>query len=866
MEVARWVAAAEAALGSADLAGARAALARLGELAPEHAQLGSLRGRLEEAAARVARRERLSAIAASVRELLTRDDVDAAGQAVEEALALDGEDAEARALGERVEARRAERAWARRAALERRVAHAQARLASGDLVSAIERFEAVLAEDQSHEAAARGLAEARSRRAALEAREAAAAVQAALDARAAEGRLRLSEGDLVGAIERFEAVLQDGTQAEAQRGLGEARERRAALEAQEKEATRRAVLDARVAAGRLRLSAGDVVGAIERFVAVLAEAPGHAEARRELAEARQRLMAIDGRAAAAARRTALDARVAEALARLASGDPYGAIERFEAVLRDDGTHVQAQRGLAEARDQRTAREAEEQEAARRAALDARVAEAQARLASGDPGGAIERFEGLLREDKTHAQAQRGLAEARERWAALEARVAEAQARLASGDPGGAIERFEGVLGDDGAHAAARRGLAEARTRQAAQQAREAEVAAALSALEATLREQDVEAVQAAFVWLVDLAPEDPRLASLRDRIAQHRERVEEDREQAAREALAEAGRLIRDGHVERALETLARVRATTPQHPDLPKLERQAQRLVAAREERMRALLASGREALDRADVDAAQGAVQGALDIDARHPEAVAMLERVRARERELGEARRADGLAAEARRLLEEGKLDESEARLSELRALAPGHRALGELAARVEETQRAQAAQAAEAIAAGEAALARDDLAAAEATLARLGELAPRHPDLASLRDRIQARRTDPELVVKNALEEAARLIRDGRPERVPEVLARVRAVAPAHPQSAKLEAQAQKVLEARGLRLRVRALVDRARKLQVRGELKEALALAEEAVRLTPDDAWTLRLRDDLAEQLTEARRRPGKPSA
>jgi len=167
---------------------------------------------------------------------------------------------------------------------------------------------------------------------------------------------------------------------------------------------------------------------------------------------------------------------------------------------------------------------------------------------------------------------------------------------------------------------------------------------------------------------------------------------------------------------------------------------------------------------------------------------------------------------LVAEAGRLLEEGKLDESEARMAEL------------------------------------------------------GELAPRHPQLASLRDRIRAHRNDPELAVRQALEEAARLIREGRPERVSEVLARLRAVAPEHPQLAKLEAQARKVLEARDVRLRVRALVDQARKLHIRGELEQALALAEEAVRLTPDDAWALRLRDDLVEQLQKTRRRQGKPPA
>ncbi len=874
MEDARRVAAVEAALGSEDLAGARAALARLGELAPEHLQLRALTGRLEEAEARRARRARVTEIAASVRELLSRDDVEAAERAVEEALALDGEDAEARALSDRVRARREERAQAQRARLEWRVAHAQARLASGDLAGAIARFEEVLAETPSHEAAARGLAEARSRRAAQEAREAAAAKHAALDARVAEAQARMASGDLIGAIERLEAVLRDdAAHVEARRGLGEARERRAAIEAQEAaagrqaalearvaegrlrltegdvvgaieqfeavlaedgshaeaqrglaaarqrletlegrlaEARRRAAIEARVAAARLRLSAGNVVGAIERFEAVLTEDEGHTEARRDLAEARGRLEAIEGRGAAAARRATLEAHAAQARARLTSGDLIGAIEGFEGVLRDDRTHVEAQRGLGEAREQRAAREAQEKEAARRAALDARVAEAQARLAVGDLTGAIGRFEAVLRDDAAHAEAHRQLAEARKRWAATEARVAEAQARLASGDLAGGIERFQAVLRDDGTHAAARRGLAEASTRRAAQQARETEVATALSTLETTLQAQDVESVQSALAWLVDLAPEHPQMASLRDRIAEHRERVEEDREQGAREALAEAGRFVREGKLEPALESLVRARALAPQHPDLSKLERQAQRMVAARGERVRALIASARDLLSRDDLDAAQRALLEALGIDARHPEVLAAQEHVQARRREIAEA-------------------------------------------------------HVAELVAAVQTALAGPDLTAAETAFARLRELAPAHPALVTLQERIQTRRehVDPELLVKNALEEAARLIREMRPERVPEVLARVRKVAPQHPGLAKLEAQAQKVLGARDVRVRVRELVDRARQLQFRGKHAEALALAEEAVGLAPDDGPTLRLRDDLAEQIQGARR-PGRP--
>jgi tetratricopeptide (TPR) repeat protein len=875
VQVARRLAAVEAALGSEDLASARTALERLTEAAPDHPQLSPLRYLLDELAERLTRRERLTAIATSVRDLLSRDDTDAAGQALEEALSLDGEDGEARALLDRVETRRAERELARRAALDRQVTQAETRLGAGDLAGAAEAFEALLAEHPDHDPAVRGLTETRRRQTALEEGETAAKRKADLDARVAECRLRFGDGDLVGAIAGLEAVIrEDWSHADAERALTEAQERRRALEDEEATAQRQTALATRTAEGRLRLAEGDVIGAIAQFETVLAEEPSHAEAQRALgeakkrletlesriadaerragfeaqvaagrrrlsggdvaaaithfqavlgedsthadakkalAEAQARLEAIGGRVTAANERAALDGRVAAASGRLAAGELAGAIERFEAVLRDSAAHAEAKKGLETARRQQTSRAAEETETARRGTLDARVAEAQARLAGGDVLGAIQRLEGVMKDDPKHAEAKRGLGEARERWSALEARVTEAQRRLAAGDLGDAIARLEAVLQEDATNATARQHLSQALTRRAAQQARETEIATALGALEGTFQAPDVEAVQAAFAWLVDLAPAHPQLGSLRNRIAQHQEQVQEDREQLAREALADAGRLIREGNVERALEAMGRVRAASPDHPDLVKLDRQVQRLAAARDEKVRGLVASARDLLQRDDVNEAQRAVQDALALDSKHEEAVAILEQLRSRGRELAEAGRADELAAEAARLVGEGKVAEGEARMRELGAVAPQHPALAELPGQIEQARRTQ----------------------------------------------------DPEVIVQTALEEAARLIREVRPERIPEVLARLRAVQPDHPQLAKLEAQAQKLLEARDARLRVRTLLDRARKLQVRGEFEEALGLAEEAVGLAPDDGAASRLRDDLADQLQDARRQ-GRP--
>src|SRR5262249_59865591 len=103
-------------------------------------------------------------------------------------------------------------------------------------------------------------------------------------------------------------------------------------------------------------------------------------------EARTRLAAIEDRSRLATQRAALEGRVAEAQARLAQGDLAGAIERFDAVLRDDGSYAAAQRGLAEAQGQRTAREAQEKDAAARAAREARGAEGPGRVGRAGGGG------------------------------------------------------------------------------------------------------------------------------------------------------------------------------------------------------------------------------------------------------------------------------------------------------------------------------------------------------------------------------------------------------------------------------------------------------------------------------------------------
>ena len=145
---------------------------------------------------------------------------------------------------------------------------------------------------------------------------------------------------------------------------------------------------------------------------------------------------------------------------------------------------------------------------------------------------------------------------------------------------------------------------------------------------------------------------------------------------------------------------------------------------------------------------------------------------------------------------------------------------------------------------------------DPIAAQAALIRLSAVMPQHPELAGLRTRVSEVK---EQVIRDAVAEAEKCLREGAVDRLSGALGRLRAVAPDNPNLAKLESQAQRVIEARDAGSKVRALLDRAQKLAVAGDVKQALAAAEEAVAAAPNDGRAVRLRDSLAEQAQKKKR-------
>lgn len=162
-----------------------------------------------------------------------------------------------------------------------------------------------------------------------------------------------------------------------------------------------------------------------------------------------------------------------------------------------------------------------------------------------------------------------------------------------------------------------------------------------------------------------------------------------------------------------------------------------------------------------------------------------------------------------------------------------------------------------------AAVEHALEDDDLEAATAALERLTALAPDSADVPGLRERVEEMRRR---VVQEAVAGAELSLAQGRPRRALDGLTRIGWMASQDAQVARLLTEAQRAVSELDAQLRVKPLVDKARKLAVQGQLDAALATVEEAARLAPNDARALRLRDEVAEQVAAARQTAPPPAA
>jgi len=117
-----------------------------------------------------------------------------------------------------------------------------------------------------------------------------------------------------------------------------------------------------------------------------------------------------------------------------------------------------------------------------------------------------------RELQDQAEAQRRQSEAR--LSRIKTALAEGRQALAAGDGPLAADRFAAVLADDPGHAEARRGLAEARARVALQE----RIDALLDSARARFGRDDVEAADRDVQEALRLAPRDPEGLDLSDRI------------------------------------------------------------------------------------------------------------------------------------------------------------------------------------------------------------------------------------------------------------------------------------------------------------------------------------------------------------
>ncbi|HSF01592.1 MAG TPA: hypothetical protein VLA62_01190, partial [Solirubrobacterales bacterium] len=152
----------------------------------------------------------------------------------------------------------------------------------------------------------------------------------------------------------------------------------------------------------------------------------------------------------------------------------------------------------------------------------------------------------------------------------------------------------------------------AAARRAAEEAGAAQAASAQAELQAARNAE--QAGEAAFARRAyDEAPSQFRAA---ERAYQDAAR-HASAQQAVSAAVAEVERLIAAGHVERALESLARVRESNPKHPQLPKLDVQIKRLEERkRREQAQSLLTQARRLQTQGDVAGALRLAEEAVEL----------------------------------------------------------------------------------------------------------------------------------------------------------------------------------------------------------------------------------------------------------
>jgi hypothetical protein len=251
-----------------------------------------------------------------------------------------------------------------------------------------------------------------------------------------------------------------------------------------------------------------------------------------------------------------------------------------------------------------------QEAARQATEEVRTAKASAEQAARDASQAKQAAAAL--NPASHAPSAA-------KWSAAQAREAAGQAAFGRGDwaaaqtlLGEARRLYDEAARDARAVASVedRRKAAEtesaglreavAAARRAAEEAGAAQAASAQAELQAARTAE--QAGEAAFARRAyDEAQSQFRAA---ERAYQDAAR-HASAQQAARTAVAEAQRLIAEGHPDRALEALDTARESDPTHPEIPELEAQIERLAEERKrrEQVQSLLAQARRLQAHGDV-----------------------------------------------------------------------------------------------------------------------------------------------------------------------------------------------------------------------------------------------------------------------
>ena len=370
---------------------------------------------------------------------------------------------------------------------------------------------------------------------------------------------------------------------------------------------------------------------------------------------------------------------------------------------------------------------------------------------------------------------------------------------------------------------------------------------------------DLEASRQLLAEGLRLAPTNDGLVTLQKRVdVEMRERIE----QQVEDIVAQAEAAKEKGELEHGLDLIANGLKLTPGNAKLLELQSDLGSQLDEqnrRKKEVEALLATAHKAMD---ADAPKDALRAVEQVLARlpnQPDALALKAAAQGRLDELDAQVQAAECLRDAERELVEGHLEKARQKVSEGLENMPGDTALTALKTKIENKVRTRR-QVLDLMSSARAKQKEGAFQEGLGLLDKAHDLDPQNAEILTLREEItrQAQRQANEQHALKLKREAKKALDNGNLDESRALIEQALVLVPGHPQLVALRKQLEaKAAEAEQRHQKISSLVSRAHAKQSRGDLVGGLALAEQALRIAPEDPELVKLVAMLHNQIDKA---------